>query len=403
VPQAAVFLDRDGTINTHIGHVSRAAQLELIPGAGEAIRRLNDSDYRAVVVTNQPVVARGDCSLEELRRIHWTLEQRLSDGGAYLDRILVCPHHPNRGFAGEVAALKFHCDCRKPNTGLIDRAVAELNIARDASWMVGDSSSDMLAAHRAGLKSILVETGEAGLDARFASAPDFVAPDLAAAVDFILDEYPGLAALSDGLAASLLSGDLVFIGGLSRSGKTTLATALRFALKRQARRALVLGADRWLLDVDDRGPGVLGRYNVDEIARVVASLSDRGGNVDLSLPIYDRLARRRRDEVEPIRISRDDVVIFEGTVVLKVASQLQHWRNLYYMETDEVLRKSRVLREYRLRGYTRKEAEAVYAARQLDETPTIVATAAIAQRIALPLSDSKAEVGYVSASSGAAR
>jgi uridine kinase len=328
----------------------------------------------------------------------------LSGRGAYIDRLYYCPHHPDRGFPGEVAELKVVCTCRKPNTGLVDRATAELNVARDRSWMIGDSTTDVLLARRAGLKSILVETGKAGLDGRAAALPDFVVPDLAAAVDFILDEYPGLAALADEIGASVPAGGLVFIGGLSRGGKTTLSNALRIALERLGRRSIVLGADRWLLDAADRGSGVLKRYEIDEITRIAAMLIEKQHDVELSLPIYDRLTRRRSDRVEEVVIRCDDVVIIEGTVVLRVASQLRWQRNLFYVETDEELRRERVLREYRVRGCEPSEAEAIYAGRQQDESPEVMGTATIAQRrIFLPLSGAKPAGNYAAAAGGVAQ
>ncbi|HWB52096.1 MAG TPA: HAD-IIIA family hydrolase [Stellaceae bacterium] len=189
-PQACVFLDRDGTINTDVGHLAEASRFELLPGVGEAIARLNRSNYRTVVVTNQPVVARGECTIDGLRRIHFRMETALGRNGAYIDRIYYCPHHPDRGFPGEVASLKTVCDCRKPSTGMVDRAVSDLNIARSRSWMIGDSTADIAMARRAGLKSILVETGAAGRDGKYSAVPDFTAVDLPAAVALILDEHP---------------------------------------------------------------------------------------------------------------------------------------------------------------------------------------------------------------------
>jgi histidinol-phosphate phosphatase family protein len=337
VPQSAVFLDRDGTINVRDGFVTRPEQLELIPGAGEAISRLNRSDYRTVVVTNQPVVARGDCTMEQLRHIHSTLENMLSASGAYVDRLYYCPHHPDAGFLGEIASLKIACECRKPNTGMIDRAVADLNIALDRSWMVGDSTADMLAARRAGLTSILVETGEGGCDGNYQSSPDFVAADLLAAVAFILDEYPSLSALCDEISARLSPGEPVFIGGLPHSGKTALANALRLTLQRRGLAAVVLAPD-----------------GVSECPGPIAGC--------------------------------DVVMIYEGALALQASAKFSVPCRRYFVETDEPLRRSRALREYRMRGCTAAEAEALYAAHQEVEKPAIMATAAIAdRRITLPL------------------
>ncbi len=156
VPQKAVFLDRDGTLNVHKGYISRKGDLELLPGAGEAVRTINRKGYLAVLVTNQPVVARGLCTEAELDSIHCRLETMLGDKGAYLDGIYVCPHHPDSGFPGEVRSLKIDCDCRKPKPGLILRAARELNIDIPESYMVGDSMRDVQAARNAGCRPALL-------------------------------------------------------------------------------------------------------------------------------------------------------------------------------------------------------------------------------------------------------
>jgi histidinol-phosphate phosphatase family protein len=189
-PQTAVFLDRDGVLNELRGYIRTPEDLELIRGAAEAVRALNRQGLRTVVVTNQPVLARGECTLSELRRIHAKLDVELGREGAYLDALFVCPHHPHSGFAGEVPALKIDCECRKPEIGLILKAAAELNIDLRQSWMIGDSTSDLLAARRSGLRSILVRTGEGGRDGRCPAEPDFTADDLRAAVELILRQAP---------------------------------------------------------------------------------------------------------------------------------------------------------------------------------------------------------------------
>lgn len=187
--RSAVFLDRDGTINHEVGHLRGLAQLALIDGAAEAIRRLNREGRLAVVITNQPVLARGDVTEGQLDAIHARLEALLGEKGAYLDAIYVCPHHPERGFVGEVAALKIACDCRKPGTALIEQACRDLSIDPSVSWFVGDTSSDMEAGRRAGLRTVLVHTGHAGRDGKWPLAPDATAPDLKSAVDWIAENH----------------------------------------------------------------------------------------------------------------------------------------------------------------------------------------------------------------------
>lgn len=188
-PQRAVFFDRDGTMNEMRGHLATADNFDLIPGVAEAIKVLNEAEYRVIVVTNQPVIARGEATFAEVRRIHAKMQTLLGRCGAFVDAIYVCPHHPDKGFAGEVAALKVLCDCRKPGTALIERARHEFNIDLSESWLVGDSTSDILAARNAGLKSILVETGAGGADGKYPVRPDFVSRDLPSAVGFITKGY----------------------------------------------------------------------------------------------------------------------------------------------------------------------------------------------------------------------
>jgi histidinol-phosphate phosphatase family protein len=185
VPSPAVFLDRDGTLNVDKG-VRSAADVELFAGAGFALASLRAAGYRLVVLTNQPMIARGEGSAEDLARIHRRLEWELGKEGAFLDGIYVCPHHPERGHAGERTELKLECACRKPATGLAERACAELNLDMGRSWMVGDQTRDIEMARRAGLRSVLLRTGVAGSDGKFAAAADFVTDDLAAAAQVIL-------------------------------------------------------------------------------------------------------------------------------------------------------------------------------------------------------------------------
>ncbi|MCH5193828.1 MAG: HAD-IIIA family hydrolase [Oscillospiraceae bacterium] len=157
--QKAVFLDRDGTINRYIGFLRDEKEFELLPGAAEAIRLINDSGCLAVVVTNQPVIARGEVSVDGLQNIHNKMETLLGLEGAYLDAIYYCPHHPHKGYEGEIPELKIDCDCRKPKPGMLLRAAADLNIDLTQSWMIGDSETDMDAGKAAGCRCILINNG----------------------------------------------------------------------------------------------------------------------------------------------------------------------------------------------------------------------------------------------------
>lgn len=162
--QKAVFLDRDGTINRYVGFLRTPQELELIDGAAEAIRRINGSGYLAVVITNQPVIARGEVSVSALEEIHNRMETLLGLQGAYLDAIYYCPHHPHKGYEGEIPELKIECECRKPKPGLLLKAAEALNIDLEQSFMIGDSEIDILAGKNAGCKTIMLG-GKAAYDA----------------------------------------------------------------------------------------------------------------------------------------------------------------------------------------------------------------------------------------------
>lgn len=186
--QRAIFLDRDGTMNVSKGFISNADDLELIPGTIEAIKAINKSGALAIVITNQPVIARGECSFEELHNIHNKLKTLLGEKGAFVDDIFYCPHHPDKGFEGEIPELKFDCECRKPKTGMIDEAVKKYNIDLSKSYMVGDSTMDLELARNADVKSVLVDTGFAGNDGKYGRSCDIEAKDLLDAIEKIIKD-----------------------------------------------------------------------------------------------------------------------------------------------------------------------------------------------------------------------
>ncbi|MGE0800673.1 MAG: D-glycero-alpha-D-manno-heptose-1,7-bisphosphate 7-phosphatase [Lautropia sp.] len=182
-PRPAVFIDRDGTLNVHRGYVRRPEELEVFPFAGAALRRLADAGWVTVLVTNQAILGRGECTWQTMDAIHRKLAVALARDGARLDAIRICPH-ATRGGSGRPRIAT--CDCRKPLPGLILAAARELRLDLARSWTVGDSTSDIAAGRSAGTQTILVETGQAGADRLCDVAPDRVARDFAAAVDIIL-------------------------------------------------------------------------------------------------------------------------------------------------------------------------------------------------------------------------
>lgn len=187
--QQAVFLDRDGTICEEVGYLDRIDLLRILPGIPSAIRRLNEAGLKVIVITNQSGVARGFFSERFLGEVHGKLISDLRDQGARVDGIYYCPHHPQ----GSVAGYGISCDCRKPGIGLLERAAREHNLVLASSFVAGDKYADVETGFRAGCRSILVLTGYgnelyAGESRSWPRQPDFVARDLAQAVDWILPQ-----------------------------------------------------------------------------------------------------------------------------------------------------------------------------------------------------------------------
>lgn len=189
--QKAIFLDRDGTINEYIPFLVEKDKFELIDGVSDAIKDINASEYLCIVVTNQPVIARGECSVANLEDIHNRMETLLGAEGAYVDGLYYCPHHPDKGYEGEIPELKIDCDCRKPKIGMLLKAAKDYNIDLKESVMIGDSTLDIKMAEKAGMKSVLVNTGQKGLDGKFDVEPTMVADDLFDAVNKILMKERG--------------------------------------------------------------------------------------------------------------------------------------------------------------------------------------------------------------------
>ena len=186
----AVFLDRDGVLIRDVHLLTRPDQVELYACAPQAIRRLQEAGFAVVVVSNQPVVARGLASEQDVERIHaWIQELLRKSSGGQIDQFYFCPHHPN----ATLPQYRLACDCRKPRPGMLLRAAEEMDLDLGASYVVGDRISDIVAGQRAGCQTILVETGmhtappiESAEPLDESVEPDYVCADVGAAVEIIL-------------------------------------------------------------------------------------------------------------------------------------------------------------------------------------------------------------------------
>ena len=382
----AVFLDRDGVLNESDGYIDTPDKLRVLPGIAAAVRRLNDSDYLSLVVTNQPVVARNLTSLRGLDAIHRKLDTVLGESHAWLDAIFVCPHHPDRGFPGENVALKIDCDCRKPKAGLIDAARLRFNIEMAASYIVGDSARDILCGKAAGVTTIGVRSGEGCRDVTGPSRPDFMFEDLPEAVQFILHS-PWSNEL-DSVVRQVMSQLslprerplVISVAGNSRAGKSTFAELLRRRLQQRGVSALKVPLDDWLLPRSQRTAtmGVLDRFQVAQMERDILALLS--GKPVSRLP-YDSLSGATRSEAIDYRTDGMDVVILDGVVALGTDGLRAIGDYRVFMNVSLEAWRSRGAAFLAWKGHGPDEIAAILDRRTNDEFSVIAAHARLASAV----------------------
>lgn len=185
--QKCIFLDRDGTVNKQKGLLYDISEFELEDTVIDAIGKINHSEWLCIVATNQPVVARGLCSMEDVENIHRKMQTLLGNEGVYLDDIVFCPHHPDQGYPEENPIYKIKCTCRKPDIGMLEECSKKYNIDLSQSWFIGDTTVDVQTGKNAGMHTALVKTGEAGKDGKYDAIPELQGNTLKELVDFILN------------------------------------------------------------------------------------------------------------------------------------------------------------------------------------------------------------------------
>jgi D,D-heptose 1,7-bisphosphate phosphatase len=347
----AIFLDRDGTLNALNGYISSVDQIELLEGVPEAIRKLNNTGFLSICITNQPVIARGEASISDVNLINYKMQDMLGHEGAYLDGIYFCPHHPDSGYSGEIPALKINCSCRKPNTGLIEEAIKVFDIDRANSWFIGDSSSDVLAGKNAGLKTILLLTGSAGRDGKYACHPDYTFYDLNEAVDWATHGYVEIKKKIAEYLTKIYGSRVILVGGLSRSGKTTFASALCDVLDFYGIKAHHINLDSWLKPIGIRSEinSVIDRYDLEEFFKAVEPIVYATTRGSIFIPQLDRLSGNKSESLE-CSIGPKEIIIIEGVPAL-LSNKIRSFSSLnFYIDICENIRNLRFIKEYRLRG-----------------------------------------------------
>jgi len=345
-----IFVDRDGCLNHEIGLISDPLLLKLIDKSGAAIRLLNENSLPAICLTNQPGIARGDISVNNLNDIHNRLDYLLGLEGAFLDDIFYCPHHPDRGFDGEVPFLKIKCDCRKPEIGLIHAAAKKYQIDFKTSWMIGDMSSDITAGNNAGLKSILLNTGHGGRDLKYNVKPDYVFCDLFEACTWIVSGYQRTKNALLPNISKILAAKIIIVSGKSRSGKSTVAQVIKDVVQALGKNVNLIHADTWLKP--DRkvfeNDSIISRYDMLGIETTVSNLHAK------KFPIYHTHKIRAGYSNEFSNVAEvlfgDSLTIIEGIPLLLSEKIRGYADQVIQVSVDENTREKRLTTKYQSRG-----------------------------------------------------
>lgn len=381
--QAAVFIDRDGVINKEVDNLKTWKEFELIPLAAKGIKRINGSTYLAVVVTNQPVIAKGFTSENEIIKMHNYMETMLGREGCYVDKIYFCPHHPDSGFEGERKELKIRCACRKPDIGMIQAAVNDLNIDLSKSFMIGDRTVDVMTGINAGLKTIIVNTGYQGRDGVYQCEPDFIFSDLDEAAEFITNGYHSICESARRCLNTLDFNSekrIILIGGLSCSGKSIFTKVLYYFLKEKNLSSRVVNLDNWIVNHDERKPKdtVRERYQYKMIEKKIQELLKKR---NIKYKKYDRIGRCMSEHEESIALDSHDLLLVDGVVALDIPYLREQSLLNIYVKVPEEVRKKRFFKLYANKGLEMSSIEKLYRKREHDECLLIRTTEEFANAV----------------------
>ncbi|GCD76973.1 hypothetical protein JCM31826_04550 [Thermaurantimonas aggregans] len=378
--QKAIFLDRDGVLNEDNDLIHRPEQLKVFPFAAEAVRKINQSDYLAISVTNQSVVARGLTDEAGLNRIHAELDFQLAEGHAYLDDLYYCPHHPDKGFEGEVVELKIECECRKPKPGMLLKAAERYNIDLKESWIIGDRESDIEAGKSAGCTTAGVMTGNGLKNTRI--APDFTFYSVAEAVEYILNEPHKTLAEDLFKKIQNLSKQpyVIAIAGNTGTGKSTLATYIQRHLRKNGLSVLKVELDHWILAPEKRS-SAHDLHEIYQINRLEKDLKEFLEGKSVTPTGYQRNPTWKIAPPMYQLTSETDVVIVEGIVALMLKNlvDIYDWK-LFCAVSEETFYKN-LYQLNRWKGRTDGEIERMIRLRKSSEYDVIEKQANLADSV----------------------
>lgn len=365
-----IFLDRDGTLAKKIDLLHREGELELYPFVASAIKEINNSDYLCFLITNQPVVARNLCDISTVKKIHNKLETLLGKEGAYLNDIYFCPHHMEKGYPEENPFFKVNCECRKPKTSMIDKAVEEYNIDKQSSWIIGDTTTDIQTGINAGMRTILVYSGDGGKDEKFKISPDFIFDNVKDAVNFILNgrkRYGEVAGriINRMTAKGRKLSYIIAVGGHARSGKTNFVNFLRGYFSENNIPCDVINLDNWIVGADQRSDlmTVRDRYRYKDIERDINRLLSGEHILMNEYDAYSRMIVKK----SRYSLNYNDCIIIVGVPALDIKYLRNKSDIRIYMEVDEKVRKERFFTFYKWKDMAEDYIAALYKKRMKDE------------------------------------
>jgi mannose-1-phosphate guanylyltransferase / phosphomannomutase len=393
-PRPAIFFDCDGVLNEEPGlqGAVTASDIKIIPGAGAAVRRAREVGQLTVAVTNRPQVAKGLVTFEGLNHILGRLEALLAADGGVLDRLYFCPHHPESGFPGEIPALKIRCECRKPGTLLLRRALEEMPIERQRSTLIGDSLRDVGAARGLGIWAYGVQTGYGCRDGhRYARefgtppVPDLMFRDVSEAVNFVIDYEamvaPVLAAIRNLIAAGRAP-VLVGVCGRSRSGKTAVSHAIDRALTEEGVSSLHIRLDYWIVPAAERESNSSAEFR-NRVAAIPDVIRDLRGGTNVRAPGYDA-ASRGPGEPKDYDPSGRSVILLDGSFAAH-ETILEMLDYNVFVAVPEELQQRRFANFYRWKGFNETAIETLWRQRTIDEWPAVDAQQPGADLILAPM------------------
>jgi histidinol-phosphate phosphatase family protein len=360
--QKALFLDRDGVINEEISFISKPEDLILYNFTPSAIRKINQSTYKTIIISNQSVIARNLCTLEELQVVHNKMETELGKKKAKIDAIYFCPHHPDRGFPEERSEFKIDCLCRKPKPGMLLEAAFDFNLDLSASFMIGDNGRDVEAGRNAGCTTVGVRTGYAMK--KISSQPDFLFENLEEAVDYIIKE-PHKETFKKIKESLTRIPEVIAIGGKARSGKSTLASYLKWKFEKEGRKVFKIELDNWIIPEDRRQDckNVYDRFRLNDIETDLQQIL-----AGIGLKVQQQTYHPERDPVTiNYKYCGEDIILIDGVValsseIIRNLSQLK-----IYVDISKEMHYVRVKKYYRWKGKSTEEIGQIYKERIADE------------------------------------